>query len=88
MPKPQSTQESEPVERSAAGLRDVLFGAIEDLRAGRIDVAQANAISKAAETIIKSVDSQIDYERLRLDSKVPANLPNMPLVPRLRDATR
>lgn len=71
-------------ERSAAGLRDVLFQAIDDLRAGSIDVATANAISKASLAILASVDTQIEFEKLKLDSKVPGNLPEMHLVPRLR----
>lgn len=68
-------------ERSFSGLRDTLFAAIDDLRNGRIDVKQANAIAKTAETIVKTVDTQIAYERLRLDSKVPGVLGAMPLVP-------
>lgn len=78
----------EPAERSASGLRDLLFQSIEDLRTGRIDVAQANAISKSAEAIIKSVEMQVNYERLRITSEVPGVLPAMPLVPRLKDASR
>lgn len=68
------------VERSAAGLREALFDTIDALRAGRIDVQQANAIAKSAETILKSVDVQISYERLRLDSKTMGDLGSMPLV--------
>ena len=70
-------------ERSAAGLRDVLFQAIDDLRSGAIDVPTANAISKAAVAILQSVDTQIEFEKLKLDSKVPGNLPEMHLVPRI-----
>lgn len=78
-----SKAESMKSDRSASGLRDVLFQAIDDLRSGAIDVATANSISKAAETILKSVDTQINFEKLKLDSKVPGSLPEMPLVPRI-----
>ena len=75
-------------ERSAASLRDTLFQTIDDLRAGKIDVAHANAVTKAAEAIVKSVDMQIAFERLRIESKVPAMLPAMHLVPKLPRAEK
>lgn len=72
-----------PIERSAAGLREALFDAIDGLRSGKLDVKRANAISSAAGAIIKSMDTQIAFEKLRIDSKVPAALPAMHLVPKL-----
>ena len=67
-----------------ADLRALLFESIRLLRVGKIDVKTGNAIAKSAETIIKSVDTQVEYEKLRLDSKVPAHLPAMDLVPKIR----
>lgn len=66
--------------RNTSGLRAVLFDTIEDLRGGRIDVQKANAISKAADTILKTVDTQIAWERLRLDSKHDISLNALPLI--------
>lgn len=68
------------IDRSAAGLREALFDAIDGLRSGALDVKQANAIAGAAGTIIKSMDSQIAFERLRMEKKVPFALPSMSLV--------
>lgn len=77
LPQPLIAQQAA-IDRSASGLRDVLFGTIEDLRAGRLDVAKANAIAKTAETILKSVETQIAFERLRMDSKREINLGRLP----------
>lgn len=76
-PRPLAAQKTA-IDRSASGLRDVLFGTIEDLRAGRLDVAKANAIAKTAEMILKSVETQIAFERLRIDSKREINLERLP----------
>ena len=70
-------------DRTTAGLHDALFQAIDDLRTGAIDEKRANAISNLARAVIESVEVQVAYEKLRLDSKVPANLPEMALVPKL-----
>lgn len=77
------TNRTAPVDRSMMGLRDALFDALDDLRAGRIDKSQAMAVTATAATIIKSVDTQLAYERARLESKIPANLTELPLNRRL-----
>lgn len=80
MPQGQEVARSKAILRDTSGLREVLFRTIEDLTAGKIDVASANAISKAADTILKTVDVQISFERLRLDAKRDINLNALPLV--------
>lgn len=75
------------IDRSMDGLREALFDALDQLRAGTIDHIQARAISGVAMTIIKSAEVQIEYEQARLESKVPKNLPAMPLTPLLPKKT-
>jgi len=75
--------EAKPIDRTAAGLRDSLFGVLEDLRAGRIDASQAKAAATVAQTIVKSVEVQMQFERDKLESKVPSNLSDMKLIPPL-----
>lgn len=70
-------------DRTTAGLRDVLFQAIDDLRSGVIDDKKARSIAALSREIIASVEAQVAYEKLRLDSKVPGTLPEMALVPRI-----
>jgi hypothetical protein len=74
------TEKAVRIERSAAGLREALFDAIDGLRSGKLDVKQSNAIATAAGTILKSIDTQVAFERLRLDKKIPGALGDMPLV--------
>jgi hypothetical protein len=81
-PPPKAT----PIERSTAGLREALFDTIDGLRAGTVTIQQASAISQAAATIVKSIDTQIKFEALRIDNKIPATLPAMHLIPRIRNA--
>lgn len=74
------------VGRDMDGLREALFDSLEKLLNGEIEATQAKAVATIALTVIKSVEVQIEYERLRIDSKVPAALPNMPLQQRLPKA--
>jgi hypothetical protein len=73
-----------PIERSMAGLRDALFEMMEALRAGDVDEKEARTFSQLAISAIKATEVQIDYERLRLESKVPGHLPEMRLIPPLK----
>lgn len=77
--KPPEDSKRMRIERSASGLREALFDAIDGLRAGSLDVKQANAIAAAAGTILKSIDTQVAFERLRME-KGPEALPQMQLV--------
>lgn len=72
------------MERSMAGLRDSIFEMMEALRAGDVEEPVARTYAQLAITAIKSVEVQINYERLRLDSKVPGHLPEMRLTPPLK----
>jgi hypothetical protein len=68
------------IDRSADGLREALFDAIDGLRSGAIDEKRANAIANQANVILKSIDTQVAFERLRLEKKAPEALPPMKLV--------
>lgn len=74
------------VGRDMDGLREALFDALDKLANNEIESSHAKAAATIALTIIKSVEVQIEYERLRIDSKVPTSLPNMPLQQRLPKA--
>jgi hypothetical protein len=69
--------------RSAAGLREGLFEMLEQLRAGKVDVQTAKTYAALSMTIIKSVEVQLEYERMRIANEVPAHLSDMSLVPAL-----
>lgn len=72
------------VERSMDGLREYLFDALDKLREGRIDAAQAKHVATISMTLIRSVEVQMAYESLKLQSKVPGALPAMPLIPKIK----
>ena len=71
------------IARSAAGLREAMFRAMEDLRSGGIDVAQAKQIAALGMVIVKSVEVQIVFERARLEDAIPSHLSEMKLIPPL-----
>lgn len=73
-----------PIERSMSGLRDALFDMMEALKAGDVDEKVARTFSQLAISAIKATEVQIEFERLRLDSKVPGHLPDMRLTPPLK----
>jgi uncharacterized membrane protein YkvI len=75
-------------DRSMDGLRETLFDALDKLRAGKMDYRSANAIAGLASTLIKTVEVQMTWEKLKLDSKVPANMPTMPLIPKIKPSGR
>lgn len=69
------------ISRSSAGLREALFVAMDKLLEGSMAVETAVALAKVAHCIISSVNTQIEFERLRLASEIPASLPDMKLIP-------
>lgn len=75
---------SKKTDRTMAGLRDSLFDVMEKLQAGQIEDSTAKTYAALAMTAIKSVEVQIEYERLKLGSEVPAVLPEMKLTPPLK----
>jgi hypothetical protein len=60
-------------------LREVLFDTLEGVKAGSIDPNRAKAISQLAQTLLNSVQTQIEVRKLELGSKQPFE-PGMPLV--------
>lgn len=45
-------------------LRSTLFGCIDDLRAGRIEAKQAQAVANLSDQIIKSAMAEMEFNRL------------------------
>lgn len=81
-----SKGEIKPIDRSTAGLRDALIRMMEKLESGECDVQQAKAFAMLGLAVVKSCEVQLNFERLRLDSKIPAVLSDMKLVPPLGPA--
>lgn len=72
----------QPPRRSASGLREGLFEMMEQLRAGTIDVPTAKTYAALAMTICKSIEVQLNYERMRVANEI-GELQDMTLVPAL-----
>jgi len=60
-------------------LREVLFETLEGVKAGTIDANKAKAISQVAQTLLNSVQTQIEVRKLELGSKMKFE-PGMALV--------
>jgi hypothetical protein len=60
-------------------LREVLFETLEGVKTGAIDANRAKAISQVAQTLLNSVQTQIEVRKLELSSKQSFS-PGMPLV--------
>lgn len=67
------------VRRSMNGLRGGILDVMEKLANGQISAPEAKAYAMLSMTVIKSVEVQVEYERLRLEQKVGA-LPDLSLV--------
>lgn len=50
--------------RTSAGLRDSLFEELDMLRRGESNPAKANAVSKLADTIISTVEMELQAQRI------------------------
>jgi hypothetical protein len=71
---------------SMGALRQTLFETLQKLKEGKLSYQDAGAVAKVANAILKSAEVQMEFERMRLNNEVPANLPDMPLTPRLKSA--
>jgi hypothetical protein len=67
--------------RTMSGLREALFETLDQLRAGKIQPGQASAIVGVANSLLKTVSVQLQFEKLKNEQKAPARLTDMPLVP-------
>lgn len=54
-----------PTERTSAGLREVLFEAMDNLRNGEIEPTEAKALASVAQTICATVALEISVQKLR-----------------------
>jgi hypothetical protein len=66
------------IARTSAGLREVLFKELEDIRAGRSDLHRARAVASLASQIIASVRMEIEFagkmQRNDSEAKMPTPL--------------
>lgn len=82
------------MERTTAGLRELLFEQIEGVRDGTVDNHKASAVAKLAMTLLKSLEVEMSYLLMRdqMDTPEDANqigklslaapaLPDKPTVP-------
>ena len=80
MTAPKTTQiKRQRIERSAVGLREALFDQLEKLDNSEITTQEATSFSKLAAEIIRCTEMQLRFEKMRLESQVPSNLPEMNL---------
>lgn len=63
-----------PVVRTSAGLRDALFDALDHLRNGEIEAAEAKATATVAQQIINTVQLELDVHKMRKDYPSDAKL--------------
>lgn len=74
-------EKQKPIQKTSAGLRDILFDSIEKLRAGDMDAIDAKAVAALSQQICNTVSLEIEVAKLRTeypaDAKliVPAALP-------------
>lgn len=67
-----------PVVRTSAGLRDALFDALDGLRNGTTNPANANAVSKLADQVVQTVLMELAIQKhasIRKDDAPAASLP-------------
>lgn len=69
--------------RTGGGLREGLFDMMERLRDGSVDVGTAKAYAALAMTICKSIEIQLEYERMKIAKELPGELGDMTMVPAL-----
>ena len=77
-----------PVIRTSAGLRDALFDALDALRNGEIEPAEAKATATVAAQIVNTVQLELDVHKMRReypsDAKVVLPVPlELGAVPRI-----
>ena len=58
------TQKITRIDRSAAGLTDAMFAAIDKLNAGVINADECRAIAQAGRTVVGMARVELDYQKL------------------------
>lgn len=74
------------IPRSASGLRDALFDAIERLRDGNMEAEDAKEIANLSRVILDSVEVQAEFEKHVQQNELPKHLGDMAFVPPLTQA--
>lgn len=57
------SKKKESIDRTSGGLRSALFDEIDNLRNGKSSLSQARALAMLANTALKSVELEIDYNK-------------------------
>lgn len=73
----------ERMQRSVAGLREGLFSMLDKIAAGKVENATAKTYAHTAMTIVKSLEVQLEFERMRIAKEIPISLDEIALVPML-----
>lgn len=82
-PKAPQTLPAVKARRTGSGLREGLFDMMERLRDGKVDVGTAKTYAALAMTICKSIEVQLEYERMKVSKELPGELGDMTMVPAL-----
>lgn len=67
-----------PVVRTSAGLRDALFDALDGLRNGSTNAAQANAVAKLADQVVQTVHMELAVRKHMSTAKNGETPPALP----------
>lgn len=63
MAKAETNNDSRPIVRNSAGLRDAIFDEIDAIRNGTSNPTRANAVAKLATTVVETVRMEIEVQR-------------------------
>lgn len=82
-PKPQAPAAAQKSRRSFSTLREGLFDMLDRQADGKVEPNAAKAYANTAMAILKSLEVQLELERLRHAKQLPQTLDDTPLVPML-----
>lgn len=78
MSKTEKMENTAPVIRTSAGLRDALFDTLDGLRNGATSAATANAVAKIADQVVQTVHMELAIQKHASVRKVDAPAAALP----------